>query len=576
MKNDRWVHWGTLIRYSVVILSITATSLTYGQDDDRRKRSNNNRTSNQPDKPRRSLPEPPAFPDIFRTIDGSGNNIAHSDWGSVDSELLRLASVGYEDGTDSPAGSDRPGAREISNSVSVQTENIPNARGVSDFFWQWGQFLDHDITLVPIAGPSEPFNIPVPAGDPYFDPTATGTEVIPFERSFYFANDGSVREQVNEITAFIDASNVYGSDETRAEDLRTLDGTGRLRTSDGDLLPFNTSELPNAPSNDPAYFLAGDFRANEQIALTTMHTLFLREHNYWADYFYQQNPSLDGDSIYEMARSIVTAEMQAITYREFLPLLLGQRTLPRYNGYDPGVLPGISNEFATAAYRFGHSMLSSQVLRLNANGTPITEENLSLAEAFFVGPDALQSHGIEPVLRGLSAQYAQELDTQVIDEVRNLLFGAPGSGGLDLAALNIQRGRDHGLPSYNEVRIAYGLTPVGSFAEINPDTEVINRLSAVYTDVDDLDLWVAGLAETKYRDAMVGETFYTIIKDQFLRLRDGDRFWYQNYLPLDWIQYVESQTLAQVIRRNTTISNEIPDNVFIVQSPERTKTRRRR
>lgn len=239
MKKNSWVRTGTLFRNSVVIISVTATALMYGQDDDRRKRSEDNQQSNQQDRPRRSQPQPPAFPNEFRTIDGLENNLANSDWGSMDSELLRLAGIGYDDGIDAPAGPDRPGAREISNSVSAQTEDMPNARGVSDFFWQWGQFLDHDITLVPIADPSEFFNIPVPTGDPYFDPTATGTAIIPFERSFYFANNGSVREQVNEITAFIDASNVYGSDETRAEGLRTLDGSGQLRTSDGDLLPFN-------------------------------------------------------------------------------------------------------------------------------------------------------------------------------------------------------------------------------------------------------------------------------------------------------------------------------------------------
>lgn len=305
-----------------------------------------------------------------------------------------------------------------------------------------------------------------------------------------------------------------------------------------------------------------------------MHTLFVREHNYWADFLHEQDPNLDGDSIYAMARAIVAAEMQVITYREFLPLLLGQRALPRYDGYDSEVNPGISNEFATAAYRFGHSMLSGQILRLNPDGTTLDAGNLSLAEAFFVGHETLPSHGIEPVLRGLGAQYAQELDIQIVDEVRNLLFGAPGAGGLDLAALNIQRGRDHGLPAYNDVRVAYGLAPVNSFADINPDDVVINKLSEVYADVDEIDLWVGGLAETNHKDAMVGETFYAIMKDQFLRLRAGDRFWYQHYLPLGWIRYIEKQSLSDIIRRNTAIDNEISDNVFIVHSSKKTKPRR--
>ena len=88
-----------------------------------------------------------------------------------------------------------------------------------------------------------------------------------------------------EITAFIDASNVYGSGEERAYALRTLDGTGKLKTTIsevGDLLPYNTPGLANAPAATPNFFLAGHVRANEQIALTAMHTLFVREHNHWA------------------------------------------------------------------------------------------------------------------------------------------------------------------------------------------------------------------------------------------------------------------------------------------------------
>jgi hypothetical protein len=186
--------------------------------------------------------------------------------------------------------------------------------------------------------PAERFDISVPTGDVWFDPAKTGNQTISLDRSLYTIVEG-VRQQVNEISAFIDASNVYGSDTERANALRTLDGTGRLRVSDENLPPFNAEGFPNAPSADlPTLFLAGDFRANEQVGLTSMHTLFIREHNFWAD------------AIYQAARAIVAGEMQAITYREFLPVLLGDRGLRAYRGYNPNVNPGIPNEFATAAY----------------------------------------------------------------------------------------------------------------------------------------------------------------------------------------------------------------------------------
>lgn len=379
-------------------------------------------------------------------------------------------------------------------------------------------------------------------------------------RSAYKDVNG-VRQQVNGLTAYIDASQVYGSDAERARALRTLDGTGRMKTSAGNLLPFNTEGLANFPPGDTV-FVAGDIRANEQVGLTAIQTLFLREHNFWADDTRRRHPDWSDEQIYQHARAIVGAEMQAITYREFLPVLLGPNALRPYRGYQPRVNAGVENVFATAAYRLGHSLLSPSLLRLGPNRQPISQGNLPLASAFF-NQQALSSVGIEPYLRGLATQRAQELDNQLVDAVRNFLFGPPGAGGFDLASLNIQRGRDHGLPSYNQLRADLGLPRVRSFAEISSNPSVQAKLDSVYTSVDDVDAWVGGLAEDHVPGAMVGETFFTVLRDQFERLRDGDRFWYESYLPPDLLRLVRGQTLAQIIRRNTTIRGEIQDNVFV-------------
>ena len=532
----------------------------------RQRRNNNDRQANTniPSNPdRRGLEFPANFPDSVRSIDGSGNNVNNATWGSANTPFLRIASTGYEDGSDTPSGSNRASARHISNICATQTEPRPNANRATDFFWQWGQFLDHDIDLTPVVDPAERFDITVPTGDVWFDPAKTGNQTISLDRSLYTIVEG-VRQQVNEISAFIDASNVYGSDTERANALRTLDGTGRLRVSDGNLPPFNAEGFPNAPSADlPTLFLAGDFRANEQVGLTSMHTLFIREHNFWADAIQQGEATLTGDTIYQAARAIVAGEMQAITYREFLPVLLGNRGLRAYRGYNPNVNPGIANEFATAAYRFGHTMLSSEILRLDALGLPIENGNLSLAESFF-RPSLIIEDGIDPVLRGLAAKIAQEVDTFCVNEIRNFLFGPPGSGGFDLVSLNIQRGRDHGLADFNQTRLDYGLTPVQSVQEINSDADVQQRLAEAYPSVNDIDLWVGGLAEEHVGGAIVGETFHAIIKDQFERLRAGDRFWYERYLPNDLVRLVNQQTLSRIIRRNTDIGNELPNNVFVV------------
>ncbi|MDH3503942.1 MAG: peroxiredoxin [Nitrospirota bacterium] len=521
---------------------------------------------------------PETFASETRTIDGRNNNVQNPDWGSKDSQLIRKARPDYENGSWTPSGYNRPNVRDISNTVAAQENPIFNKKSASDFIWQWGQFIDHDITLSDEGRPLEPFHIQIPTGDPDFDPQSTGTQQIFLNRSVYDPATGTdpnnPRQQINQLTAFIDASMVYGSDPIRATALRANDGTGRLKTSRGNLLPFNTSGLPNFGGSDPKLFVAGDIRANEQLGLTAMHTLFVREHNRVADRMHEDSPRLNDDAIYEAARAWVGALIQVITYKEFLPMLLGPHALKPYNGYKREVNPGIATEFSTAAYRVGHTLLSPVLHRLEKNGKPIPEGNLPLREAFLVPSRLINEGGIEPLLRGLASNRAQEVDNYVIDDVRNFLFGLPGEGGFDLISLNLQRGRDHGLPSYNDVRLAYGLSPAVSFADITKTREVQQRLESAYGSVELVDVWMGAVSEDHFRGAMVGELIYTILADQFKRLRDGDRFFYLNAFPNYQIRILEATTLADIIRRNTTIGREIQDNVFLVPQKDNHQGRR--
>jgi len=295
-----------------------------------------------------------------------------------------------------------------------------------------------------------------------------------------------------------------------------------------------------------------------------MHTLFVREHNRLAEEFAEQHPQWDGEQIYQKARQIVGAQIQVITYREFLPALLGNRPLSRYRGYDRNMNGGIRNSFSTAAYRFGHSALSPTLLRLDSNGNEIAEGNLPLSSAFFSPFRVTDEGGIEPLLRGLASQECQRIDPFVVDGVRNFLFGDPGAGGFDLASLNIQRGRDHGIPSYNDVSESLGLGRAQDFSDVSSDPEIQNRLSSVYDSVDDVDLWVGGLSEDPISGSHLGELFSTILKRQFEALRNGDRFWYEETLSRDEIRSVERTKLSDIIRRNTDIGDEIQDDVFHV------------
>jgi peroxidase len=501
---------------------------------------------------------PPAvYPDEFRTIGGRGNAVR--DLGRAGMIDLRNTTIGYGDGHGTPAGADRLGARDISNIVLAQTDSIPNSQPISGFVWNWGNIVDHDMVLTRVSNPAELFDIPIPTCDPVFDPNCRGGNVLHFNRSNHIDTSG-IREQINANTSFVDASFVYGSDVARSLALRTLDGTGHLETGDNNLLPFNIDRLPNQPTNDPSFFIAGDTRSNENLALCAMQTLLMREHNYWADIISAGDPTLDDEGIYLRARAIVGAEIQLITYRDFIPILLGADALPPYISYNPFVDPRVSLAFSTAAFRIGHTLLPPVLMRLNARNRSIGDIAL---EGSLFQPQLITGIGIEPYLRGLANQIPQEADGYMIDSVRNFTAGGTPAG-FDLGALNIQRGRDHGLPGYNQVRIDFGLTPKGTFAEMTSNLELQARLAAAYTSPDDLDVWVGGLVEDHVNGGLVGETFATIFKDQFQRSRDGDRFWYESYLDADSLALVQQQTLGIIIKRNTTIGDEMQDEVFHV------------
>jgi hypothetical protein len=370
------------------------------------------------------------------------------------------------------------------------------------------------------------------------------------------------REQVNAITAWLDGSMIYGSTAARARALREFGLSGDLRTSAGGMMPFNDAMMPNAPAPMPEMFLGGDVRANEQIGLIAMHTLFVREHNHVCQMLQESFPQLRGERLFQLARVLVGAEIQVITYRDWLPVLVGPDALAPYTGYDMTVEPSIANEFSTAAFRFGHTMLPPELLRLAANGSSIPEGPIALRDAFFNPQVVMDEGGIDPILRGLAYQRPQAIDPLVIDEVRNFLFGPPGSGGFDLASLNIQRGRDHGLPAYNELRVALGLAPKASWLDVTSDPIRAWRLAQAYPTPDHMDAWVGCLAEDTVPGALIGELARAVLVDQFERLRDGDRFWYQMLAP-QWAEWAEQQTLADIIRRNTGIGAELQDDVFI-------------
>ncbi|MDX1963350.1 MAG: peroxidase family protein [Pirellulales bacterium] len=539
----------------------------------------------------------------YRSLDGSANNLNITAQGAANTPIIRFQYAAFYPGDgrgttmlQPPAA---PNPRALSNSFAQAFADrvdsrglLENSRNLSDYIWQWGQFLTHDLDLSTQSAANGVNPIAVPTGDPQFDPLHTGTQIIPFTRSdFVISPATQIREQLNRVTSYIDASQVYGSDATRARALRTLND-GKLLTSAGNLPGFNTGGFLN-DNNNPSLtadqlFFTGDVRANEQVGLTALHTVFLREHNRLADLIAaRQAASLPADpiardeEIYQRARRIVGAEMQIITYREFLPALMGQFA-PRAESYSylDFIDASVTQTFSHALFRIGHSQNSPTIQLVNGNGQII--DSLSLRDGFF-NPALLRDNPdhVNQILRGLAVQRAQATDLHYVEELRSFLFGPPGAGGLDLLALDIQRGRDHGLPSYNQSLLAYAGDFRATVQQITPDVELQAVLTDLYDiDIDpnnigNIDLIVGALAEPQFFGEL-GQSAFIVIDNQFRRLRDGDRFFYlgeaaglydningeyalrseiRDLLDLDQL------TLSRVIKWNTDIGY-LPENVF--------------
>ncbi|AWN40007.1 peroxidase family protein [Methylobacterium durans] len=471
----------------------------------------------------------------YYAIDGSGNNLRDPDLNAAGSNFARLGEAHFADGISTLVSGPNP--RTISNLVVGEGDpTIPNPQGLSGMLYAWGQFIDHDLDLSPTDHVT-PINVLIPPGDAYFP----AGSLLPMTRAVIDpvtgAGTGTPAIAVNAITGWLDASMIYGSDSKNAASLRTADG--HLATSAGDNLPIVDGT-----------FVAGDVRATENPSLTALQTLFVREHNFQVDRLHQIHPELDGEILYQQARAIVTAEIQHITYDEFLPHLLGGDAIRPYGGYDASTDPRISVEFAGAAYRFGHSIVSAETERINENGA-LVGPGLELRDTFGMTPaDFADASGADGFLRHLADDASQTMDARIVTDLRNFLFDPPV--GQDLASINIQRGRDLGLGTLNETRESLGLAPHESFSDITDDAATVAALKEAFGTVDAVDLWTGGLAEKQAPGSFIGETFSTIVGSQFERLRDGDRLWYENdRFDRATLDGIRDTSLSDIILRNT-------------------------
>jgi hypothetical protein len=585
-----------------------------------------------------------------RPLNGVGNNKANPEWASAMTIYPRVAPAAYVDGHSAEPGG--PGPRYISNRIYNNLDvAIYSPRNVSDWGAVWGQFVDHTIVIRQgrrqTGEDGEISDIAYDNDDPLEQfPNALG--VVLMNRSIAAPGTGVTchRDQVNQHSSYMAAQTVYGDDEVRLAWLREGDpgNSGARLLMRGGYLPRRNSrgDPESAPNmvfgavNDPGdTAVAGDQRANENPMIMAVQTLFAREHNRIVSLLPAAMPEEDK---FQIARAVVIAAEQYITYNEFLPAM--GLILDPYTGYDPDIDCGATNEFATIGYR-GHAMIRGVVdvrtqaarystetiqwledldIKVTFSGAEVRLE-IPMSFTTFFQPDLVERVEVGPMLQGIGLRAGKKNDELMTNKIRSLT--APMSETTqvvnDLSAVDIARGRDHGLPSYNQVRLAYGLAPRTSFREItgeesedfpadpllppgleidephsldwvglydidgNPTTpEADNavrgvrrtplaaRLKGIYGDVEKVDAFIGMICEAHLPGMEFGELQSTIWRREFTRLRDGDRFYHQNYPFLEFIERAFGidyrTTLGDVIARNTDIGrHELPENVFFAK-----------
>jgi Ca2+-binding RTX toxin-like protein len=340
------------------------------------------------------------------------------------------------------------------------------------------------------------------------------------------------------------------------------------------------------------HFVAGDGRANENVSLTAMHTIWARNHNFHVDNLVESGFQGTPEEVFQAAKMINEAEYQRVIFTEFADHLIGGMKgsgSHGFGGYDASVDARISEEFASAVYRVGHSLIGETLTVLGPDGQP---RQVQLVDAFlnptndagaftaplppgYVPQPGYAQLGANAILAGVATQPAEEVDFNIVDAVRNDLVRI----NADLFAFNVARGRDVGLGTLNQVRAdlqassdPYVHEAVGFAGDLSPYTSwtdfqarnglsdaVIAQFKAAYPDlvlttaeeraafvaanpdivlhdgangakvvsgIDRVDLWVGGLAEKHINDGVVGQTFWVVLHEQLDRLQEGDRFYY--------------------------------------------------
>ncbi len=624
-------------------------------------------------------------PTGVRTLDGHGNNIDHPAYGAADEPFIRITDASYgENGSVNPihAGLD---PRTISNILGAQEADLaPNAKGANIFFMAFGQYFDHGLDFLPkggngsiaIGGPGYNPGAGNPADltrgevtgydangvpqhlnktSPYVDqnqaygshslvgqllregdgqggigahlfqgaadPTNPSFALLPTLRELIHEHwenntvfqmpDGSTAEFQTYYAGLVDVNGVINNAMVAGLNANFM-GSGQ--TLVGDANPF-ISVLD--------HYVAGDLRANENVTLTSIHTIWSRNHNFHVENLEAAGFQGTAEELFQAAKILNEAEYQRVVFGEFADMLIGGikgSGSHGHNDYNPDADASISHEFAAAVYRVGHSLIGQSITIIDANGD---EQQVSLVDAFlnptndsftaplppgYVPQPGFEQLGVNGIVQGIVGQQAEEVDFNVVDAVRNDLVRLHA----DLFAFNVARGWDVGLGTLNQIRhdlanstdpyivearsyagnldpytswedfqarnglsnsvidqfkqaypdLQLAATDIEAFRAVNPDIDIVVNADGTGTvkGIDRVDVWVGGLAEAHINGGMVGQTFWVVLQEQFDRLQEGDRFYYTDRL--DGLDLYENEF------QDITLANIIARNTGLENLPE--------
>jgi len=511
----------------------------------------------------------------FPPVDGWCNNLQHPEWGSQNMPYRRMKGrVYYRDRLKRPYSEQDgyPSVRELSQKLMTHRDGSPEEdTSASVLFALFGQFLAHDITQASFSDGHEKCKDSEPEQASVFCRKMVRTEADTHDNLFFHSSfitnphkckklDTPIRsEQINGHPSYLILTTLYGRVE---DDLRLL----RTNFNDGKM------DLENC----------GDGRCPATPILLAYHKLFLHEHNRIVDGLKAAGlRDTNGNTLFQVARAINIAQYQAIVFEEYLKLLLPIEIYNLYelecrdiiSSYIDTIDAGLYNSFTTAAFRFGHSMIPEEAIK---NGP----SKHSIQDTLLKATDSVNDGNFISFLLGASETPCHKVDRHVTNHMRghdNTKF----IGGRDIAAMNLARGRDHGLQPYYILRIWFSEILGGGdiMKDIEPaDREILQELykDAIFPGGSEehlgeglTDLWLGGLMEKHRTTGKVGPLFAAIIGFQFNHLKFGDRYFFSHssdkggkgLLP-DLRRMVSKRKLSDLICDNGNGLEEVKSNPF--------------